>query len=64
MKSHNAELLANLKSFTQGLVFSDDERGSLKPFIWDVSQRGELYVLVNTQDGDWAGVLIDVKLNR
>ena len=42
MKSHNAELLANLKSFTQGLVFSDDERGSLKPFVWDVSERGKL----------------------
>ena len=42
MKSHNAELVANLKSFTQGLVFSDDERGSLNPFIWDVSERGEL----------------------
>ena len=42
MKSHNAELLANLKSFTQGLVFSDDERGSLNPFVWDVSERGKL----------------------
>ncbi|MGB3655516.1 MAG: nuclease A inhibitor family protein [Rivularia sp. (in: cyanobacteria)] len=42
MKSHNAELLANLKSFTQGLVFSDDERGSLNPFVWDVSEKGKL----------------------
>lgn len=42
MKSHNKELLANLKWFTQGLTFPDDERGSLNPFIWDVSERGEL----------------------
>ncbi len=42
MKPYNEELFANLKCLTQGLVFSDDERGSLNPFVWDVSERGEL----------------------
>ncbi|BAY81339.1 hypothetical protein NIES267_08150 [Calothrix parasitica NIES-267] len=42
MKPYNKELFANLKWFTQGLTFPDDERGSLNPFVWDVSERGEL----------------------
>ena len=42
MKPHNKELFDNLKCLTQGLVFSDDERGSLNPFVWDVSERGKL----------------------
>jgi len=42
MKPHNAELLANLKYFTEGLEFADDGRGSLNPFVWDVSERGKL----------------------
>ena len=42
MKPYNEELFANLKCLTQGLVFSDDERGSQNPFVWDVSERGEL----------------------
>ena len=51
MKPHNKELLANLKWFTQGLTFPDDERGSLNPFIWDVSERGEVPVARSIYSG-------------
>lgn len=43
MKPASAEMVANLGWFTQGLRFPESYRSrSIRPFIWEVAERGEL----------------------